>query len=298
MICSCANCHIKTIFFESLLDAKELEKYCDARSEITIRAGESIIKQGDTIKSFKYLYEGLIKLHRTNNNGTEQIISFGKPMDFVSIHNIFSNDKYNYSVTALEDTVVCKFDLNVIRELITSNGVFAQKIIETTNKSSNRILTDSLNLISKSMYGKVASVLLFFNEEIYLKDGTIYFLDATFGTNLSMYITVPAGNYYPHSNGSIPASALGLPGDGKYEYAVKDVLFASYVMRHHMLGDCPMGDELNAEGAQVEGIPIGWYITGLIITNEDNNSFKGCGGLEMYRPHTIVFADGTFGGGE
>jgi len=167
MICSCANCHIKTIFFESLLDAKELEKYCDARSEITIRAGESIIKQGDTIKSFKYLYEGLIKLHRTNNNGTEQIISFGKPMDFVSIHNIFSNDKYNYSVTALEDTVVCKFDLNVIRELITSNGVFAQKIIETTNKSSNRILTDSLNLISKSMYGKVASVLLFFNEEIY-----------------------------------------------------------------------------------------------------------------------------------
>lgn len=145
---------------------------------------------------------------------------------------------------------------------------------------------------------KAKRIDLWFNEEIYLKDGTIYFLDATFGTNLSMYITVPAGNYYPHSNGSIPASALGLPGDGKYEYAVKDVLFASYVMRHHMLGDCPMGDELNAEGAQVEGIPIGWYITGLIITNEDNNSFKGCGSLEMYRPHTIVFADGTFGGGE
>ncbi len=167
MICSCANCHIKTIFFESLHDDIELEKYCDARSEVKIPAGTTIIKQGDDIKSFKYLYEGLIKLHRTNKDGTEQIISIGKPMDFVSIHNIFSGEKYNYSITAIEDSTVCRFDLSTIRELIKSNGVFAQKIIETTNTSSNQILTNSLDLISKSMYGKVASVLLFFLEKVY-----------------------------------------------------------------------------------------------------------------------------------
>jgi CRP/FNR family transcriptional regulator len=167
MICSCANCHIKDIFFKSLLDEKELEMYCNARSESIIPAGETIIKQGDTIKSFKYLYDGLIKLHRTNKDGTEQIISFGKPMDFVSIHNIFSGDTYNYSVSALEDSTVCRFDLPTIKQLIKDNGVFAQKIIETTNIASNQILTDSLDLISKSMYGKVASVLLFFQEKVY-----------------------------------------------------------------------------------------------------------------------------------
>ena len=167
MICSCANCHIKNIFFASLIDEKDLELYCNARSETQVAAGETIIKQGDKIKSFKYLYEGLIKLHRTNKDGTDQIISFGKPMDFVSIHNIFSRDTYNYSVTALEDSIVCGFDLKSIKRLIKDNGVFAQKIIETTNIASNQILTDSLDLISKSMYGKVASVLLFFQEKVY-----------------------------------------------------------------------------------------------------------------------------------
>jgi len=167
VFCSCANCHIKTIFFESLLDKGELETYCNAHSEIVIPAGETIIKEGDDIKSFKYLYEGLIKIHRTNQDGTEQIISIGKPMDFVSIHNIFSGEKYNYSVTALEDSKVCRFDLPAIKDLIKANGVFAQKIIETTNAASNQILTNSLNLISKSMYGKVASVLLFFLKNVY-----------------------------------------------------------------------------------------------------------------------------------
>ncbi len=167
MICSCANCHIKNIFFASLTHEKDLELYCNARSETKVAAGETFIKQGDKIKSFKYLYDGLIKLHRTNKDGTDQIISFGKPMDFVSIHNVFSSDTYHYSVTALEDSVVCGFDLQSIKRLIKDNGVFAQKIIETTNIASNQILTDSLDLISKSMYGKVASVLLFFQEKVY-----------------------------------------------------------------------------------------------------------------------------------
>ncbi len=171
MICSCQNCHIKKIFFESLREGVELEKYCNARTEITIPAGKKIIKQGDKIKSFKYLQEGLIKLHRKSKSGGEQIISFGKPMDFVSIQNIFSNKRYSYSVTTLENSTICIFNLSIITDLIRSNGKFAEKIIETTNKASNRILSNSLDMISKSMYGKVASVLLFFQEQIYFSYG-------------------------------------------------------------------------------------------------------------------------------
>ena len=171
MICNCQNCEINTIFFESLHDAKELEKYCIAKKEIAVPAGKRFIKQGDKINSFKYLKEGLIKLHRKSKSGSEQIISFGKPMDFVSIQNVFSKKKYSYSVTALEDSVVCMFELSTITDLIKTNGVFANKIIETTNRASNRILSNSLDLISKSMYGKVANVLLFFQEKVYFTYG-------------------------------------------------------------------------------------------------------------------------------
>lgn len=171
MICNCQNCEINTIFFESLKDPKELEKYCVAKTEIAIPAGKKFIKQGDKIARFKYLKEGLIKLHRKNKSGGEQIISFGKPMDFVSIQNVFSKNKYSYSVTALEDSTICVFDLSTIRELIKTNGIFANKIIETTNRASNKILSNSLDMISKSMYGKVASVILFFQEKVYFTYG-------------------------------------------------------------------------------------------------------------------------------
>ncbi|HHB52397.1 MAG TPA: Crp/Fnr family transcriptional regulator, partial [Saprospiraceae bacterium] len=100
MQCSCDNCHIKMIFYESLM-SNDLEGFCGNRTEIILPKGYTFIKQGDEIKNFKYLKEGLIKLHKVGESGKTQIISFGKPMDFVSIHNIFAEKTYSYSVTTL-----------------------------------------------------------------------------------------------------------------------------------------------------------------------------------------------------
>lgn len=143
---------------------------------------------------------------------------------------------------------------------------------------------------------KAKKINIWFNELVYLKDGAMYFQNADFNTSVYMYITVPPGNYYPNAAGPIPASSLGLPGDQMYAYATNDVLYACYVNDHHMMGDCTMGDELNAEGAQIDPIPIGWYITSFIICPEDNTTFKGSASLEMYRPHTVVLPGGALGG--
>lgn len=137
---------------------------------------------------------------------------------------------------------------------------------------------------------------VWFNENVYLKDGVLYYQNATYGTNVSAYLTVPSGNYYPNNVGDIPASALGLPGTQMYAYATKDVLFACYIRNHHMLGDCTVGDELDAEGSQIEPLPSGWYITGIIVVPEDNNTFVGHASLEMYREHSIILPGGGFGG--
>jgi len=123
---------------------------------------------------------------------------------------------------------------------------------------------------------------------VYLKDGTMYFFDAPWGQYINMDIVIPAGNYYPNPAGSIPASALGLPGDEMYSYASQNTPYQKYVNKHFMCGDCPMGDELNAEGAAVDPVPIGWFVRGLIITPDSDNISKGYGALEMYRCHTML----------
>ncbi|MCD6091595.1 MAG: Crp/Fnr family transcriptional regulator [Bacteroidales bacterium] len=135
-----------------------------------MKTGDLLIKQGDTIKDFIYLKEGLVKLYRKSEQGQTQIISFGKPYDFVSLLSVFSDEKYNYSVSALEDSVACLFDLNEIKALIKSNGEFALHLIQTQNRASDRIIMNSLDLLQKRLYGRVANVLLYFSDEVYKSD--------------------------------------------------------------------------------------------------------------------------------
>jgi CRP/FNR family transcriptional regulator len=169
MICQCESCHLKTLFYSSIrLD--EIEGYCSSRREISLKAGEDLIKQGEEIRDFVYLKEGLVKLYRKSDNGQIQIIRFGKPFDFVSLLSVFSDDKYNYSVSAIEDSVACVFDLSEIKQLISTNGAFAMHLIEIQNRSSDLIIMNMLDLLQKRLYGRVASVLLYFAIEIYKSD--------------------------------------------------------------------------------------------------------------------------------
>jgi len=132
-----------------------------------------------------------------------------------------------------------------------------------------------------------------FLDPIYLKDGTIYFFDAPWGTFATMSILVPAGGYYPNENGSIPSEALGLPAGDHYSYATHDVIFYRYVNRHFMYGSCPMGDELNAEGCMVDALPVGWFIRAGIVTPISDNKSKGFADFEMYRHRSVILEGDT-----
>jgi len=169
MICQCETCDLKMLFF-NCISQDQIEDYCESRIETTYEEGEKIIIQGEHISEFLYLKEGLVKLFRKSEHEEEQIISFGKPYDFVSILSVFSNTHYNYSVTALQKSVVCSFDLKQITELIQSNGTFALHLIQTLTKSSDRIILNSLNLLQKRLYGRVAFLLLYFSDDIFFND--------------------------------------------------------------------------------------------------------------------------------
>ena len=160
MKCACEHCEIKSIFFATIKES-ELERFCNDRVEKTIKAGEKIIRQGDHIDDFIYLKEGLVKLYRDTPHG-QQIISLGKPFDFVSLLSVFAGENYSYSVSALNTSVICVFSISEIRQLIHDNGDFALKLMNTMNKASERILFDYLDLSQKRLNGRVAAVLLYF----------------------------------------------------------------------------------------------------------------------------------------
>ena len=177
----------------------------------------------------------------------------------------------------------------------TSSGIGDGKVMKWDFSNSDD-LYDPLSLengLEIPLGYKAKRIDMVFTDVVYMKDGTMYFFDSPWGCYCSMCIVVPAGNYYPNNAGTIPASALGLSGSQMYAYASKDVAYTCYVRNHMMCGSCPMGDELNAEGAAVNGVPIGWYITGIIVTPNSDNVSKGYGSFEMYRHKTMLLPGET-----
>lgn len=164
--CSCELCELKDLFIDRL-DGKQLDIVCSVKVEKEFRQGELIIKEGTLIRDFVYLKTGLVKLFRTSQDGREQIITIAKPFDYVSLLSVFSDRKYNYSVSALEDSVTCNLSMKEIRSLVEENGNLALNILSKMSKVADKIILDTLEIRRKHLRGRVAFLLLFFSQKVY-----------------------------------------------------------------------------------------------------------------------------------
>jgi len=164
--CICENCEFREVVF-SYLDDESIELLCDNKEEESYRKGEIINHEGEKISSFKYLKSGLVKLYRRTLSGDEQVITITRPFEFVSNMSIFSEERYQYSVSALEDSIVCAVNLDFIKKLFLGNGPFAMGLLTKISTINDKIISQTLDIRQKNLIGRVAYVLLYFTNEIY-----------------------------------------------------------------------------------------------------------------------------------
>ena len=167
--CNCAQCQLKTLFF-SHVTVDQLTDICEIKEERNFEKGDYITKEGEPINEFLYLKDGLVKLSKSTIEGKDQIISFSKPFDFVSLLSVFSSDKYKYSVSAVEDSTVCILDLNVVKNHARNNAMFTMDLMTRVSEVTDKIILDNLEIKRKHLKGRVAHVLLYFANYIYGKD--------------------------------------------------------------------------------------------------------------------------------
>jgi CRP/FNR family transcriptional regulator len=164
--CDCEKCDVKEMFYEHV-EEQYTEVVCNTKIEKVFKKGDVIIEEGKPIESFIYLKSGLVKLFKHGEDKKGQIIIIAKPFDFVNLLSVFSDTNYNYSVTALEDSITCHLDLDYIKNMIRTNGEFALSIMKKISKVSDTIILESLTVRKKNIHGRVAYILLFFADQIY-----------------------------------------------------------------------------------------------------------------------------------
>jgi len=165
-ICVCENCEFRDVVF-AYLDDSSIDELCNNKEEQSFRKGEVINHEGEKISNFKYLKSGLVKLYRRTSTGEEQVITITRPFEFVSNMSIFSEERYQYSVSALEDSVVCLVRLDFIKELFMKNGGFAMGLLSKISMINDKIISQTLDIRQKNLIGRVAFVLLYFTNDIY-----------------------------------------------------------------------------------------------------------------------------------
>ncbi len=164
--CSCLSCELRKLVFTNL-DEEDVEQICETKEEISYAKGEIIHRAGDHIRAFKYLRSGLVKLYKVTPEGDEQIITITRPFEFVSNTNVFYGDTYRYSLSALEDSVVCCIRIEIIKDLILKNGKFALNLISALSRTAEDIISLTLEIRRRNLAGRTAFVLLYFSNEIY-----------------------------------------------------------------------------------------------------------------------------------
>jgi CRP/FNR family transcriptional regulator len=164
--CICEQCEFRDVVFAYLNDPT-IQELCNNKEELPFRKGEIINHEGEKIIDFKYLKSGLVKLYRRTTTGAEQVITITRPFEFVSNMSIFSEERYQYSVSAVEDSVVCVVKLDFIKALFLNNGGFAMGLLSKISKINDKIINQTLDIRQKNLVGRVAFVLLYFSKEIY-----------------------------------------------------------------------------------------------------------------------------------
>ncbi|MGX7953501.1 Crp/Fnr family transcriptional regulator [Tsuneonella sp. HG249] len=123
----------------------------------SLRAGESLICEGDSSTLVANVISGLIKLTTSSADGREQIVGVAYPSDFIGRP---FGPTTNYSAVALTDATVCVFPRAQFDRFATEHPALGQKLLERTLAELDRTRKWMHLLGRKSAEGRLASFLL------------------------------------------------------------------------------------------------------------------------------------------
>ncbi|MFK5857211.1 MAG: Crp/Fnr family transcriptional regulator [Bacteroidota bacterium] len=163
---SCVACKNKSACFEKL-SVLELEGVDTNRVEVRYKKGEIIAKQGSFVTHILFVKEGLTKMYMEVNDDHNLILNLFPKGSLIGLPSLYNGNIAQYSVSAIEDTVICTIDKKVFEDLILNNGEFATYVISTINNCTFHNFDKILSLTQKQHTGRLAEALLFISKYIY-----------------------------------------------------------------------------------------------------------------------------------
>jgi CRP/FNR family transcriptional regulator len=169
LINNCENCENCWKNFQFLTKA-ELELINENRYEAIFKPGEIILKQGAPASNALFLAKGLARNYIEGIMGRNFIMEILQPGILILSPGAYVNSRHTYSVAAITQVNACFINFDTFRQLVRSNGDFAEGLVEDMSRKSLSSYQRMVNLTQKKMHGRIAEALLYFSDEVFRSD--------------------------------------------------------------------------------------------------------------------------------
>ena len=161
---NCDQCIVRQFSALKALNKDQLVKMANCKTSYTIKKGEPIFQEGETLNGLFCIKDGVCKLSKLSSNGKEQILKLVKPGELLGQRSMISEESANLSAVALEDMEVCFVPRNEIIGFFNENNQFSMNIMQSICGDLKEADDHMVNMAQKTVKQRLAETLLYLEE--------------------------------------------------------------------------------------------------------------------------------------
>ena len=147
----------------------------NCKTSYTIKKGESIFEEGDTLKGVFCIKDGVCKLSKLSSNGKDQIVKLVKPGELLGQRSMISDEIANLSAVALEDMEVCFIPKKEILGFFNENNEFSMNVMKAICGDLKDADDHMVSMAQKNVKARLAESLVYLHDNFGVnEDGSLY----------------------------------------------------------------------------------------------------------------------------
>lgn len=168
----CRNCIDNENSVFNVLTIEQKERLLEGSMCKTVKKGEIIFREGDIPIGLISLSKGKVKVFIAGIGGKEQIVRLARPVGFIGYRALFAQETHKATAVAIEDSVICIINKEVLYSVMRENMDLPLKIIQSFATELGMTHNRTVTLTQKHIRGRLAESLIFLKDTYGLeKDG-------------------------------------------------------------------------------------------------------------------------------
>lgn len=173
----CEQCIIKQFNSLKSLTTDELVRISKCKTSKTIKKGEVIFEEGETLNGVYCVKDGICKLSKLSENGKDQIVKMVVKGQLLGQRSLISDESSNLQAVALNDMEVCFIPKSEIIRDLQNNSKFSFDVLKHMAHDLKEADDVIVNMAQKHVRQRLAETLVYIHDSFGTNpDGTLSIL--------------------------------------------------------------------------------------------------------------------------